>query len=85
MMPPVNTKHTNVVLGAPVDWDPVTHGECIGLPAHRDQVTGCWHSFWQPTEQDIANLLAGLPIRLTVFSGAHPPVSVAVTGELGEV
>jgi len=85
MMPPINTKHTNVVLGAPADWDPAVHGQCIGLPAHRDPSTGLWHSFWQPTEQDIANILAGSPIRLTVFSGSHPPVSISVTDGLGEV
>ncbi|WP_354678723.1 hypothetical protein [Cupriavidus plantarum] len=67
------------MLGAPVDWDPAVHGECIGLPVHRDREHGVWLSWHQPTEQDIANILAGLPIRLSVFGNGHPPVAIAVT------
>lgn len=79
MMPPVKTDHTNVMLGAPVDWDPSTHGECCGLPVHRDWANNRWLSYWQPTEQDIANILAGVPIRLSVFGSGHPPVAIAVS------
>jgi hypothetical protein len=79
VMPPLKTGHTNAMLGAPVDWDPAVHGECIGLPVHRDQQQGVWLSWYQPTEQDIANILAGVPIRLSVFGNGHPPVAISVT------
>ncbi|GLC92327.1 hypothetical protein Tamer19_17350 [Cupriavidus sp. TA19] len=79
MMQPVTTDHTNAMLGAPADWDPAVHGECLGLPVHRDQANNRWLSWYQPTEQDIANILAGLPIRLSVFGAGHPPVAIGVT------
>ncbi|MCY1271610.1 hypothetical protein D9M68_223120 [compost metagenome] len=72
MMQPVKTGHTNAMLGAPADWDPVVHGECSGLPVHRDQANNRWLSWYQPTEQDIANILAGVPIRLSVFGAGQP-------------
>lgn len=79
MMPPLKTRQTTAVLGAPVDWDPAKQGECIGLPVHRDDLNGRWLSWYQPTEQDIANILAGVPIRLSVYGPGHPPVAIAVT------
>ncbi|QEZ47193.1 hypothetical protein [Cupriavidus oxalaticus] len=73
MMRPLTTDYTNAMLGAPADWDPTVHGECIGLPVHRDHANNRWLSWYQPTEQDIANLLAGVPIRLSVYGAGHPP------------
>ncbi|WP_157779514.1 hypothetical protein [Cupriavidus pauculus] len=49
------------------------------MPVHRDQQQGVWLSWYQPTEQDIANILAGVPIRLSVFGNGHPPVAISVT------
>lgn len=40
------------------------------------------YSFWQPSEQDIANILAGVPIRLGMMGGLHPPVSIEVTNSV---
>lgn len=79
MMPPIQTAHTTMILGAPRGWDPQTQGDCVGLPVHRDEANGRWLSYWQPTEQDIANILAGVPIRLSVYGPGHPPVAIAVT------
>lgn len=79
MMQPLKTRHTTNILGAPQGWDPATQGECIGLPAHWDAASHRWLSWHHPTEQDIANILAGMPIRLSVFGGGHPPVAIAVT------
>lgn len=40
-------------------------------------------SFWQPSETDIANILAGVPIRLGILAkGGHPPISIEVTNEI---
>lgn len=82
MMNPVKTEHTNVALGAPQGWDDARDGKCIGLPVHMDQARGVMYSFWQPSEVDIANILAGAPIRLSVFGLGHPPVSIAVTDSI---
>jgi hypothetical protein len=79
MMKPIQTDRTNVLLGAPKDWDAARDGEYIGLPVHLDVENRLFHSFWQPSEQDIADILAGMPVRLTVFGGSHPPVAIAVT------
>lgn len=76
-MQPLRTAECNVLLGAPSDWDENTDGECVALPIHQNGVY--MHSFWQPSEQDIANILAGVPIRLTIVGGAHPPVAINVT------
>jgi len=40
------------------------------------------YSFWQPSEQDIANILAGVPVRLGVLGKTHPIVSLEVTNSV---
>lgn len=79
MLKPVRQPHNNLMLGAPADWDE-SKGDCIGLPATRGE-DGVIHSYWQPSETDIANILAGMPIRLSVFSAVHPPVAINVTDQ----
>jgi len=78
MLSPLRNEHTNTMLGAPRDWDEARDGKCIGLPVHHDKEQGHWHSFWEPSQADLARLVAGMPIRLTVVGGAHPPVAIAV-------
>ncbi|CAN7611381.1 hypothetical protein LJR034_004684 [Caballeronia sp. LjRoot34] len=79
MMQPIRTDACNTQLGAPRDWDESKDGECCALPIHRDAARQVMHSFWQPSEQDIANIIAGVPIRLTVIGTGHPPVAINVT------
>jgi hypothetical protein len=81
MLTPIKTKHTNIMYGAPAGWDAERDGECVALPVAKD-AQGVMHSFWQPTETDIANILAGMPIRLSVFSSSHPPVAINITDAL---
>jgi hypothetical protein len=78
-MQPVRTDACNAVFVAPADWHVEIDGECVDLPIHADITLGVMHSYWQPSEEDIANILAGLPIRLTVFGRSHPPVAIAVS------
>lgn len=78
-MTPTRTSACNIVLGVPRDWNTEADGDCVALPIHADAVRCLMHSYWKPSEQDISNILAGQPIRLTVFGPAHPPVAVAVT------
>lgn len=68
------------MLGAPKDWDK-DKGEIVPLPVTVDDY-GVMHSFWRPTEVDIASILAGLPIRLSVVGVSHPPVAITVTNKV---
>ncbi len=70
------TVNCNVVLGAPREWDASRHGECLGLPVERTM--GMLHSYWKPTEVELAKLNAGALIRLTIFGEVHPPVGMDV-------
>ena len=82
MLQPIENEHTNTMLGAPRDWDEARDGKCIGLPVHRDKERGDWHSYWRPSPADLALLASGMPIRLTVFGTAHPPVAIAVRDDV---
>lgn len=82
MMAPIRTEHTTTILGAPKDWDEAKDGKCVGLPVHKDTATNCFYSFWQPSEEDISNILAGVPIRLTVVGFTHPPVAIGVSNSV---
>ena len=81
MMMPIETEHTNKVLGAPADWDPKL-GSCIGLPVHHDQAQSTWFSFYKPTPGDLIALASGMPIRLSVIGQGHPPVAIAVRDDI---
>lgn len=71
---------TNKVLGAPKDWDEAKHGPCDGLPVHISEQNGMpvIFSYWQPSPEEIALIINGMPIRLAVFGHAHPPVGMDV-------
>jgi len=63
----------------------------LGLPLRdvllHDTVNGpgtpAMQTVWEPTPDEIAAIVAGAPIMLTVLGTAHPPVMVGV-GELPE-
>lgn len=63
-------------------YKPAENQKNIGnLPVTVTQ--GCIYSFWQPSEVDIANILAGVPIRLGVLvANGLPPLSLAVTDKV---
>lgn len=35
-------------------------------------------SYWQPTEEEIANILAGGVVALSILGGGQPPVRIGV-------
>lgn len=76
-----STRHpsNNHELGAPPDWDQ-KEMICDTLPVTLGWVEGhkVIHSFWLPDPQEMAKLLAGQPVMLTVFGEQHPPVSLGV-------
>lgn len=76
----VDFKGRNVMMGAPRDWDPAKHGPCGALPVRRAvaQDMAVMESYWKPTETDLANLLAGHGVKLSIFGAVHPPVMLSV-------
>lgn len=72
----IKNKHCNHELGAPVSWDEKRDGKCGVLPCHTDGRQ--YMSWWRPSAEDIANMVAGYPIRLVVVGRFHPPVSLDV-------
>jgi hypothetical protein len=67
------------VLGAPKNWDqeklpcgalPILDVE---TPAGPQMV-----SAWEPTPDEVAKIVAGAPVYLSVIGVAHPPVAVFV-------
>ena len=80
-MTPLNMPSTNLLLGPNKDDNRQIVKDNAGkLPVTKDE-DGVMHSFWLPTETDIANILAGMPIRLSVMSIGHPPVALTVTDQ----
>ena len=67
-------------LGAPVGWEPELDGECAHL-AIRDLALATGNvmvSVWEPTPGELAALIAGAPVILTMAGSEHPPVMIAV-------
>lgn len=62
-------------LGAPQGWDEARDGVCVGLDVliEGNRFTSCW----EPTPDEMANLMAGGKVYLTVVGG-QPPVSLQV-------
>lgn len=80
-MIPIKMPSTNLVFAPKADAEEHVKDAINTLPVSKD-IAGIMHSFWQPSEEDIANILAGLPIRLSVMSIGHPPVALTVTDEV---
>lgn len=77
-MTPLNTPHTNHVLGAPQGWNVIAHGPCVGLPVCITE-DPCIYSWWSLTWRERIAALFGQPLRLCIASAAHPPVSLEFT------
>jgi hypothetical protein len=78
-MSPIETESTNRIYGPPKG---VSEKDIAQLPVTVDEGLGLIHSFWMPSEVDIANILAGVPIRLTIVNNLHPPVMLTVTNKV---
>ena len=80
-MMPVAIEGANIKLGAPSDG---SFKECKSLICKQTQLDGhaCFVSAWQPTPEELALLLAGASVQLTIYSVTHPPVWVGVGAEM---
>ena len=78
-MKAVEFDQANHLLKAPDGW---TEEECYALPVCHARVDlngkqlNSFTSAWKPSEEEIADIVAGKPIYLTVLSNGHPPVSI---------
>lgn len=75
-MNPVDFKGRTILLGAPKGTPP---GECESLPVRITPVPGGTYgaqiqSYWKPDPGELAALIAGGHVRLTVHGAGHPPV-----------
>jgi hypothetical protein len=73
------TGATNV-LGAPQDWSKAQQGPCGSLAIRREKTTAGpgMTSAWFPTAEEIARMIEGAPIYLTIIGDIHPPVALLV-------
>lgn len=85
-MNPGEIEFATRALGAPTTWDEEKHGKCATL-AIRDRVSNGSHimeSAWYPTPEEIAAIVSGKPVILSIWSHTHPPVSLNVEVPSGE-
>lgn len=74
-MEPIKIADANRVFVAPKQWDEAKHGPCFDLPAR--QVGDTVATGWKPSPEELALLVAGGYVVLTIF-GRQPPVSLHV-------
>lgn len=63
-------------LGAPPDWDHERQGPCH--PLEICDVDGFMVSCWQPTDDELRRLNAGVPVSLQIRGNVHPVVALHV-------
>jgi|SRR3954453_17742570 hypothetical protein len=83
-MIPGHIDGAHATLRAPENWDEAQDGVCTGLPVYVEQLpSGIIQisSVWFPTPEEIASIVAGAPVKLTIVGSSHPPVMLSV-GEL---
>lgn len=79
-MLPIRISGATRNLGAPVDWTDATDRPCGHLPVRDEVVDGlpCMTSRWDPTPDELADLIAGGPLELRILGIQHPVVSLVV-------
>lgn len=67
--------------GPPGNWDAEQDGECRDLHvragSHGDRKLVTWTSAWRPTQEEIAKMMLGGEIEITLI-GTQPPMLVEV-------
>lgn len=75
-MNPVDIPGSNKTFKAPRDWDEAKRGPCGDLKVIDTGET--IQSAWQPEPQELAMLVRGAPVVLTVWGRGIPAVAVSV-------
>lgn len=70
----------NKFLGKPLHWDEKKFGKCGTLPVRDEDTTlgPAMSSAWTPTPEEVAAIVAGASVYLTIIGRIHPPVCVSV-------
>jgi hypothetical protein len=79
MNPAVIEGHVTVA-GRPENWDESVQGKCHGLPLRLDLVGDLqfMRSAWEPSDDELARLIAGATIELGISAPQHPVVQMGV-------
>lgn len=70
-------------LGAPENWEDDGNGPCISLPIrdHVEEGVRWMISRYEPSAEDIQNLIAGRPLELWINGVNHPAIRLLVPPE----
>jgi hypothetical protein len=76
----VRHRSTNGTLRPPQNCPPEVPKDVVPLTTGRP-VDGHtpMRTYWEPTEEDISNILAGAVIELTIYGRVHPVLGMKVT------
>lgn len=80
----VKFKGSNLLLGAPKDWDVAKQGVHVDTIHARSMVIGntpAIMTIWVPSADEIEMMKNGHPIVLVVLGSQFPPVSLAVADD----
>jgi hypothetical protein len=76
----VRHRSTNGTLRPPSEVPPeVFQGGPVPLTTVKADKFTAMKTYWQPSEEDIANILAGGIIEMTVYGKNHPVMNLKVT------
>ena len=75
-MKPVHTDYTNIILGAPSNWDASKFGECQPLPVHKSE--NFVSSWWSPTFWGAVKILLGHKVRVSLAGQTQVPITVEI-------
>lgn len=78
-MRPVEFVGQTILFGPPEGWDQARDGKCVVLPVkvESDGQNQSAVSYWKPSREELAALIAGAAVRLSIV-GMQPPVWIAV-------
>lgn len=79
-MLPGRISNATHALGAPLDWNKDDQGACSRLFVRAEGTSAGpgMTSAWFPTQEEIARIVEGAPIYLTILGSGHPPVCMGV-------
>jgi hypothetical protein len=79
-MIPIRIQAATRNLGAPPNWTETTDKPCGHLPIRDEVIDGVPYmtSRWEPTPDELADLIAGGPVELRILGTTHPVVSLVV-------
>lgn len=73
-MKPIEIKHATRVLGPPPSWEGERQCDPLAIRDRGDMM----QSAWRPSIEEIALMVAGGAVVLSVWGNAHPPVAITV-------